>query len=237
MASPAWEDFELTHAIQSKRTLEFVVQGMTGQVVGIRPTDDGIKWVIVKTAFPGTAYLQASQILTRPPSSIGAGRRVKTAFGPARVRSLRRNRPRLDYEVELTHAPLANGKYAVAYLGIDDVIPLSFGEILADSETAKNRGNALLKAKEWRGAIAAYEATVSVMREALSLRLSLLERRQMLDVVVKAMSNKTQALLSLPEPDFRGALEASDEVRTRDARSGLVMTWEDTLRWALCRPS
>jgi hypothetical protein len=42
----------------------------------------------------------------------------ETAFGPARIKSLRRDRPRWDYEVELTHAPLANGKFAVAYLAL-----------------------------------------------------------------------------------------------------------------------
>lgn len=212
MAS-TWTDDELQHAIRAGRVLTFCVPGLRGRITGLRASDGGGKWVIVKTTFPGTAILAASQILTAPPSSIGAGRRVKTAFGPARIKSLRRDRPRWDYEVELTHAPLANGKFAVAYLALDDVTALTFSEILADAEAAKNRGNALLKVKELGGAIAAYDATVSVLREALSLNLTSAERRLMLDAVVKAISNKTQAFLALPEPDFRSALDTSDEVR------------------------
>lgn len=212
-----WTEEELQHAIRSGRSLTFCVPGLRGRITGLRAADGGSTWVVVKTTFPGTAYLAATQILTPPPSSIGEGRRVKTAFGPARVKSLRRNRLRWDYEVELTHAPLANGKLAVAYLGLDDVTALTFAEILTDAEAAKNRGNALLKAKDLGGAIAAYDATVSVLREALSLNLTAVERGLMLDAVVKAISNKTQAFLALPEPDYQSALDTSDEVRVPGA--------------------
>lgn len=210
-ATTRWTAEEVNDAIRQQRLLEFSVPGLRGRIESVRPAESGSNWLVVKTTFPGTAFLAGNQILTPPPSSL-EGRRVHTPYGPGRVRSLRRGQHRFDYEVELTHAPLANGKFAVAYLGLGDVKGFVFEEIHADAEAAKNRGNELLKAKAWGGALRAYDAAVSVLREAVSLRQTPQQRKLMLDTVVKSISNKIHALLSLPEPDFRNALDASEEV-------------------------
>ena len=211
-----WDRDELLHAIQQQTVLEFCYPGLLGRIISVEDRRIGTRtetWLTVKTLFPGTAFFPASQIRTRPPVRLAAGRRVRTAFGPGRVLSLRRGSNRLDYVVELTHSKLANNKYPIAYLGVDDAHSIPFPETLAAAEAEKNRGNALLKKKDWTGAINSYVETVSILRDALSLDLSKLERAQMLDAVVKALSNKAQVFLSLPEPDYRNALEASDEVR------------------------
>lgn len=109
----AWSRNQLLAFQREGQKLDAIAPGLNGcDILEVRDSD-----VIVKTQFPGKAYVQFASIRTTAPKIFGPGARVQTPYGRAVVKEYRESESDISYVVDYVDKGATGGcQFVVIYI-------------------------------------------------------------------------------------------------------------------------